>query len=376
MRVSAARLAEWRREVGMAASDARLAALSELEAWASARPSATVEEHRAAAIRIVCKASTAHGRIASATSGRLFDELAREQGSAARFRVMDTTDRAYTEEEVRKLANLLRDDRGGEFRARCAAIAESQAWRNSGASMAANCERARVRWARVPSGGKTCGWCLMLASRGFAYKSAGTAGAGRHKGCQCAVVPDFDGRTTVEGYDPDALYSRWKACADTVRVDPGTTSEERLKLILAECDRRDPLWLGAGKAPKVTYLKPEKALEDHERAGIRHLSESGFKIDALKEDPKAPANMDVRINGELWEMKNVTNSESSVSNQVKRARMKWLKLGKGGKMRAVFTQEGCASSHGSVCEAVEKRLRPGEEALVVSPDGRICRFGR
>lgn len=76
--------------------------------------------------------------------------------------------------------------------------------------MAANCERAGVRWARVPSGSKTCPFCFMVASRGFVYKSKASAGglSQWHKGCMCAVVPDFDVSTTVQGYDPDAMHGR------------------------------------------------------------------------------------------------------------------------------------------------------------------------
>lgn len=33
----------------------------------------------------------------------------------------------------------------------------------------------RPKWARVPSGTETCQFCLMLASRGFAYTSEKSA---------------------------------------------------------------------------------------------------------------------------------------------------------------------------------------------------------
>lgn len=69
-------------------------------------------------------------------------------------------------------------------------------------------------WARVATGRETCGWCLMLVSRGPVYSSAKSAGAGVgdrdavqlsgagefssqdhmkawHAGCDCKVVPVF-----------------------------------------------------------------------------------------------------------------------------------------------------------------------------------------
>lgn len=61
----------------------------------------------------------------------------------------------------------------------------------------------------------TCAFCEMLASRGFAYTAKGTAGAHTHDGCNCVVIPGFDGADTkVEGYDPAAYlrgYAEYKS---------------------------------------------------------------------------------------------------------------------------------------------------------------------
>lgn len=50
------------------------------------------------------------------------------------------------------------------------------------------------RWARVATGAETCGWCLMLCSRGAVYASSKSAGELHqwHTGCDCKVVPVFD----------------------------------------------------------------------------------------------------------------------------------------------------------------------------------------
>lgn len=52
--------------------------------------------------------------------------------------------------------------------------------------------RDRTRWAVVPQG-KTCAFCLMLASRGAVYWSEESASAfkRRHTHCDCAFVPIF-----------------------------------------------------------------------------------------------------------------------------------------------------------------------------------------
>lgn len=64
-------------------------------------------------------------------------------------------------------------------------------------------------FARVPTGIETCTYCLMLASRGFAYHSRESAGHADHRGCNCMIVPGCKG-DAVEGVDEDALYDAWR----------------------------------------------------------------------------------------------------------------------------------------------------------------------
>ena len=76
---------------------------------------------------------------------------------------------------------------------------------------AADSDPKRPRWARVPHG-KTCAWCLMLASRGWVYLDARSAGAARqwHADCDCQIVPAWgDKIPRIVGYDPDALYAQY-----------------------------------------------------------------------------------------------------------------------------------------------------------------------
>lgn len=70
----------------------------------------------------------------------------------------------------------------------------------------------KPKYARVPSGGETCRFCIMLASRGFVYHSEEAAGENSHyhANCDCRIVPGFAGETTIPGYDPDRYYDMWK----------------------------------------------------------------------------------------------------------------------------------------------------------------------
>lgn len=68
----------------------------------------------------------------------------------------------------------------------------------------------QARFARVPSGAKTCKFCLMLASRGAIYHSEKSAGDHYHGNCDCQPVPIWDENDLPEGYSPDDLYEEFK----------------------------------------------------------------------------------------------------------------------------------------------------------------------
>lgn len=68
---------------------------------------------------------------------------------------------------------------------------------------------AKTSFARVPRGAKTCAFCTMMASRGFVYATAKTAGEEDkyHHDCDCMIVPSWDvEHAKIEGYD-DSEYS-------------------------------------------------------------------------------------------------------------------------------------------------------------------------
>lgn len=64
-------------------------------------------------------------------------------------------------------------------------------------------------FARVPTGAETCSYCMMLASRGFAYRSRESAGHADHRGCNCLIIAGRHG-DAVEGVDTSAQYKCWR----------------------------------------------------------------------------------------------------------------------------------------------------------------------
>lgn len=74
---------------------------------------------------------------------------------------------------------------------------------------------AKPRYARVPTGGKTCAWCSMLASRGFVYHNERIASNDFHNDCDCAAVMEWDREQHhIEGYDPDTMYDQYLEARD------------------------------------------------------------------------------------------------------------------------------------------------------------------
>lgn len=141
---------------------------------------------------------------------------------------------------------------------------------------------AKPSFARVPSGAETCPFCIMLAGRGFEYRSEKSAtykkdGGHYHPNCDCRIVAGFDGMK-VEGYDPDALYERYSDCANTVADEYGHADRNA---VLNEMARRDPAWLNGGPPPAIGFASEQvkkRALSNpHELRTAERIAEHGIE---------------------------------------------------------------------------------------------------
>ena len=72
-------------------------------------------------------------------------------------------------------------------------------------------DKVKPKFARVPQGAETCGFCMMLASRGFEYANGKNGErVHNHANCDCIYVASWAGNPKADGYDPDEWYRRWK----------------------------------------------------------------------------------------------------------------------------------------------------------------------
>lgn len=148
----------------------------------------------------------------------------------------------------------------------------------------------------------------------------------------------------------------------------GAVSSSGKSRIKAALESSEPLQRDYAKATKTVYEKPRKKLTDDERAAVDQLEAIGVFPVVRKENPNAPANIDLSIDGVLWEIKNVT-SEGSVSSQYNRARKQWKKLGLVEPVNVVFSTQRANASFGDIVGFVKKRMHDGEAAIVLSPNG-------
>lgn len=159
------------------------------------------------------------------------------------------------------------------------------------------------RYARVPSGTETCGFCFMLCSRGFVYKDKDFS---VHVNCDCMTVPYIEG-VSYGDYDPEEMQKRWQECENSLnevltqenynkalqdkidklgddfsyKRDYFNNSEWKRNQIIKEIERRDRDWVWTGKVPSVEFGSEELKNEiltkrPHENRTAQRLSRNGI----------------------------------------------------------------------------------------------------
>lgn len=201
----------------------------------SSNPDASVAEVRDYSIRAVEEAARLYGDAAATLEVQLYDSTVAGKLAGAPDGVLyDGPDNHAIERGVRYQAGkLVNGDAEAfevgleqlvDYHVRSAAMktgiqnvmrANGENVISTGVENATKASRAtrggKVRYARVPTGLETCTYCVMLASRGFVYKSDESAGHANHRGCNCLIVPGIQGQTEVEGYSPRDLRELWRA---------------------------------------------------------------------------------------------------------------------------------------------------------------------
>lgn len=244
-----------------------------------------VETMREFAMQTLTTCVRTFGDRASAIACSAYDVTMEELGISVRpAAVYNPVSVDSAGRQVDYLMRQLTPDTFDSFAQKLAERAYENVGRASNKTTIRNAERdysKGVRYARVPTGKETCGFCLMLASRGFDYSSSRKAGDMGfafnrfHDRCDCRVVAG-SAFTTVEGYDPDWLYDVYLDARST--IDPASIRRELAGLpaqivnkkitdeICKEINRRSLDWSwNGGKVESGTgeYKRFTAALAEH-----------------------------------------------------------------------------------------------------------------
>lgn len=169
---------------------------------------------RDAVVDVVNAVLDNYGLAAGQAAADFFD-VSREMAVGEKLGATATADRdpAATEGAIRAFVDNVNDGDCDAFERLVLSRIDYEIKRAAGTTMMENAARDPLspRFARVPSGGETCKFCLMLAGRGFVYHSKKTAGefGHYHDNCDCRIVASWD-KDGVEGYDPMSYHREWR----------------------------------------------------------------------------------------------------------------------------------------------------------------------
>ena len=202
------------------------ASLGPFESWTREQKA----EFRDYAADVMAQYLDLYGEAAASVGTMFFERVLPEELEASVG--TSWTDDGQAKASAHYWAKFMRGDGAdlGQFLDGCASFLERNVSHSADlnvleASEELSTRKVRIRYARVPSG-PSCGFCIMLASRGFVYASKESAGemSRFHDGCDCRIVAGTPG-LEVEGYDYKGMYRRYRQCRDALGTDADLKAE-------------------------------------------------------------------------------------------------------------------------------------------------------
>lgn len=164
----------------------------------------TVDEIVAYTKAVIDKYSDASSELAC----QMYDEAAEAQN--AHVPAAEAAEPADIDEVNKAIHGVLKQSPDGNLIGDPAARLTKRA---AADTMLKNAMRDNAEFAWIPGGGETCAFCLTLASRGWQQASDKTMKGGHaehiHANCKCQFAVRFDGRSSVEGYEPEKLRKQY-----------------------------------------------------------------------------------------------------------------------------------------------------------------------
>ena len=403
MRISQSTLDRYRESLLVDQSRASAFVSNTLRRLYEENPDATTEQARDCVIEAIQDALSIYGEHSAAVACDLFDEICEAEGIPVTSRIYDTVNMKLVEEKIRWAAKFHAAGFPEQFEARSQDLAAYYVRRNALENVIKNCDENDVRYARVPTGFETCGFCFMLAGRGFVYHSEASAigSHGFHSHCDCIVIPGKKGRTKIDGYDQEELGRRFSEVRNSVRYQArkewdalspeekeaeGSWNEYLRRATCREIEHRNTRWAwsGKGSGPDRSRLSNRnwKRKDKRERAGYLSLAEDyGYRVTVLPEDSDV-ANIDMLLGDDLWELKTVYGTGASLNNRIEDGVSKWRRLHASGDLPPEDTPRIVVDNRFSTAadEDIRAAIRKNQDhfssdhfdrAILLTSDGQI-----
>lgn len=196
---------------------------AELAAYFAALDLSRPEATRNALLDFMPLLVAQYGLVSESLAMEWYEDQRAESGAAGRYRVSAPTSSiaaVQVEEKVRFLAGTLWTPEPAALLGSLTIATDKYVKQHGRDTIMWNADREGATWARVPSGPKTCTWCLILASRDAVYVSERSAkfradGDKYHGLCDCQAVPLRAGDDYPPGYLPDDYYDMYTIARDS-----------------------------------------------------------------------------------------------------------------------------------------------------------------
>lgn len=201
-----------------------------------------------------------YGEASSALSAELYDELASAQGAKVKAAV---TSSMYEQKGgLNYVTSSLRDAaRNSTDPTQTMQNIVERIIKQKGAdTIRQNAKRDGAEFAWVPSG-DTCSFCITLASRGWQKASnltlKGDHARHIHTNCDCQFCVRFDGKSTVEGYDPDKYLAIYNSAE-------GNTSRQKINSLRRMQYQKNKDAINAAKRAQYALRHPVAGVTQHD----------------------------------------------------------------------------------------------------------------
>lgn len=178
--------------------------------------------------------ATKYGEGTSAVAAEMYDGIARAQG--AKVPAAEPAPTASYKDTAKAVTYAK-----GRGQSLIPGAVETLVKQAGADTMLRNAARDGAEFAWVPHGSETCGMCLTIASNGWRRASRKTIKGDHaehiHGNCDCEFAIRFDGKSSVEGYDPDALREmydnaegrNWKEKVNSMRREQYRVNGDKIR---------------------------------------------------------------------------------------------------------------------------------------------------